>query len=294
MNLKQCFSASISLDNEYCITIGRDVNCWSIRENKKIWCVHPLSNPSNCALSPDSKYIVVKNTQGNIVVLNTEDGAKQESFISKSYGEGSNIEYSTDGKCIIDGSWNGSVIIRDSMTGSLINRYVFTNEMIERVHKVNNGETWFTEHQVKAVDNRPLEDVYLLKWIYPLGSVKPTKIHLGIPSIQYSAITNNCRYLAIVSGTKKIELLVNNFIKNRIIWRKEIECGGSGFSLKWSYDDKYLGSVQKEKIMIYNGINGEIVNQYDIKYPSEIYFASSNKYIVLCSWENGIIQSFSI
>jgi len=81
INLLKCYDADFSYSDDRLVSIGRDLNMWSVSEGRKIWRSHPLSHPSTCSLSDDASRVVVKNTSGEIRLIYTN--REKSIFISR-------------------------------------------------------------------------------------------------------------------------------------------------------------------------------------------------------------------
>ncbi|GHV08538.1 hypothetical protein FACS189485_20140 [Spirochaetia bacterium] len=295
IKIKQSFEVRFTEDSNNCITIGRDVNFYDIQSGEKIWKVHPLSNPSHLALSPDNNFIAVKNTSGELKILNKKDGSIMNDFIFSCEGEGCNIEYSLDGKFIVNGSWSGLIKIIDSKNGNINKQFYFNGEMIVGILKDQYKNIWYSVHQPKAkFSDKPSENNYIVKWTWPFGDIQPVKLPIDFKEIYHAKLSVSNNYICFIDHFRmRNEIVVANINNYKTIWKNSFERTGSGGAVCWSKDDKYIAAVQKGGITIYESMTGKMVSFYDITYPCDIDFSNNNEYIALGSWENGIISEIN-
>ena len=81
-------------DSDSLLTIGRDVNLWSIRTRKKTWRLHPLKHPSQVAFSPVHA--------ANVSVLNRANG---QIIHTEKLPFACHAAFSTDGAFMAIGAW---------------------------------------------------------------------------------------------------------------------------------------------------------------------------------------------
>src|SRR3954466_3470295 len=82
------FRAAFSDDGIHLVTVGKRVTVWDVAERKRVASVHPFSHELEADVSPDSCWLVVKNTLGDVVVLERETLAERIRLPAKPYREG--------------------------------------------------------------------------------------------------------------------------------------------------------------------------------------------------------------
>ncbi len=293
LKIKISYCAQFGPDNKTCVVIGRNLVLWDIETRKKIWEVKPFTHLSNCSFSPNGELIAVKNTSGNIAIIDRFSGKINEEFNIKPKGEGSNIVFSSDGKQLIDGSWSGLLEIREVSTGIVCWQKQFSNEMVRRISHIN--DLLITEHQPKTTElaNYP-ENAYFLKWVWPINNSSPKRLLFDFPFLYFSSLNPSGNHLAVVSGIKgtiENQLSVIDIESSRVIWTIPVVFG-TGCNLCWSPNGEYLASVQKEGFDFYNGSDGTLAGQHQMEYPSGVAFSSDCSLIACCSWKEGLIIPF--
>src|SRR3954466_1674879 len=111
------FRAAFSDDGIHLVTVGKRVTVWDVAERKRVASVHPFSHELEADVSPDSCWLVVKNTLGDVVVLERETLAERIRLPAKPYREGTAIRFSPCGAFLVDGSWAGDLLVRDATRG---------------------------------------------------------------------------------------------------------------------------------------------------------------------------------
>src|SRR4051794_2270587 len=114
------FRAAFSDDGIHLVTVGKRVTVWDVAERKRVASVHPFSHELEADVSPDSCWLVVKNTLGDVVVLERETLAERIRLPGKTYGEGAAIRFSPCGAFLVDGSWAGDLLVRDATSGQVV------------------------------------------------------------------------------------------------------------------------------------------------------------------------------
>ncbi|GHV57195.1 hypothetical protein AGMMS49579_22710 [Spirochaetia bacterium] len=295
IKLKRSFEVQFTEDSNNCITISRDMNLYDIQSGEKIWRVHPLSNPSDLILSHDNNFIAVKNTVGEIKIINKNDGSIMNNFAFEREGEGCNMEYSLDDKFIVNGTWSGVVKIIDSNNGNINKMFCFHREMIVGILKNKNKNIWYSVHHPKAkYSDKPHENNYIIKWTWPFGDIQPVKLPIDFHEIDNAKLSISNNYICFIDhfGSRH-EIVVVDINNYKTLWINPFEYAGSGSAVCWSKDDKYIAAVQKGGITFYESMTGKIVSFYEIKYPCAIDFSNNNQYIAIGSWENGIISEIN-
>jgi WD40 repeat protein len=295
LKIKTSYEVAFSPDGLTVLALGRDISLWSINDRKKQWRVHPFSHPSNGTFSPDGKSIAIKNTAGQIVVLDAATGVTEFDFKNQSEGEGSNVCFSPLGDQLIDGSWDGLLTVRSRCSKEILFRTQFLGEMVTRIHKSNTGDFFISEHHPKATTyDKPPGNCYFLKWTWPIGSVEPKRIPFNAPFVKSSALHPTGRCMVVVYGAPQNKMVLFDLSGGDIRWIQEVQFGGSGSSLKWSHCGQFVGAVQGDRIAVYYFKDGALIESRGLPYPSDVDFSPDTSLIAFGSWQEGFVEDFAL
>src|SRR5262245_55341837 len=150
------YTVAFSRDGGLLATLGRDVFVWDVALKSKLVRSHPFAHPSDAAFSPDQRHLAVKSTSGQIVIIDAQSGQIAVDFKNTADGEGSNLQYSSCGEYIVDGSWSGRLAVRRAGSGAHEFVQEFGGNSIRSVHGSRDGRRWIIAHGCKAIsDDRP-------------------------------------------------------------------------------------------------------------------------------------------
>ncbi len=291
--IKASYEVEFSPDGTRLVSLGRDVNLWSVRERRKIWRVHPFSHPSMAAFSADGAQIAVKNTAGQIVLLHADTGKVLVDFKNQAEGDGSNVVFSPCGEQLIDGSGNGAIVARSLQHGKILFKQEYRGQMISRIHLSSNGDFLLSEHHpVATVSDKPPADCFFQKWSFPLKGHLPKRLPIELPFIASSALSACATQLVVVYGAPPVEMVCIDLDSGSILWRQAVNLGGSGNAVRWSPCNRLIGSVQKHCISIYRSHDGMMLTRYPLIYPSDVAFSFDSQFIALGSWKEGVVAPF--
>ncbi len=109
----------VTEDEKMIATIGESkiVRFYDMETKKMIQEVKGLENTSYSAISPDRKKIAVKNTSGTIAIISMETG-EMLSINRMGNCEGYQMQFTSDGKGILDHDWNGKIMLLDLETNT--------------------------------------------------------------------------------------------------------------------------------------------------------------------------------
>jgi WD40 repeat protein len=167
------FRVVFSDDGRHLVTVGRRVTVWDVGERRRVESVHPFSYESAIDITPDGSHVAVKNTRGDLVVLERDGLAERLRLAGKPYGEGSPVRFSPGGAFLVDGSWAGDLLVRDARTGEVVvHEHV---GQVSTLHCTRDRTRWiYTAHGVGLVTRSwPFSDneaVPIFRSKTPLGA----------------------------------------------------------------------------------------------------------------------------
>ncbi len=290
LKIKGCDRVAFSPDGTRLACFARFVAVWDLAKRIKTLKSHPLSYPAAVCFSPSGDQLAVKSTSGRIVVVDPEDGGILCDFLNFKDGEGSNILYSPCGEFLIDGTWKGRLLVRRVNSGKIEFVQEFPGEMITRVHSANRGATWIIQHGPKCTSyDSPPPPEYFSIWEWPIQKESFGTFRQASPFVRSSAVTQDGELLALVYGAPPRTLAVYHLAAGKQIAHTSVEIGGTGSTLNWSRDCRYLGSVQRHRVVIYS-VDGLLkILEHSLPYASDINFSPQGDLVAFGSWEAGVV-----
>ena len=170
LKLQSCYNLSFSGNGELLVTLPRNIVVWDVAARTKRFRVHPLSNPSHCDVDPSGEIMALKNTSGQIALINANDGSFILMLDSSKNNEGFNILYSPCGQYLSRWILGWGLTVRSAITGNAEFQKVFPHEMIAHVIRTRDN-TWFIVHQPKTnAYDKPPDRAYVSVWSWQFTS----------------------------------------------------------------------------------------------------------------------------
>jgi len=264
---------------------------WSVTDRKKIWKNHPLSHIAHCSFSNNGTKIVIKNTSGEIKIINSENGNEDDNFSSQTAGEGSNVIW-VNNEYILDGSWSGFLVVRDVKKGNIVWLKHFKDEMIKKVFMNQSKTRFITQNQPKVnCEKRNEYGSYFISWELPFSDITGNQFEIPLDAIHDVSFCSNFNKCAVVHSRNPFKLTLYDMQSENILWSKETQNTGHGFCLSWSNDERVISVFNDNKIQFLKSDNGEIISEYVVPYACAIKYSKNN--LAICSWENGRLISIS-
>ena len=286
LRLPMGYGICCSDDGSTLACLGRRVNVFDLQNRKRIWSGHPFSHPSHAAFAPQGKTLVVKNTSGRILVLDSASGATIHDYKNQKEGEGSEVFFSPDHDKLIDASWNGVITVRGLCDHTIMKQQSFPGEMIIRISHDSVRRTWLFEHhpKVRPGENRPLPPYWtLLKW--PIGPQVAKVLTTDTDIIGSSTLSPDASRICYACTRRRqgtwIKIAPRSSDGEIIASSDEIKIGGTGSQLAWSSDGTDIGSVQSRRFVFYLASNLSTAGEVTCTYPSSI--CSCPEAMMLCS-----------
>lgn len=274
--------------------LSRRVNMFELSSRKRIWSVLPFSHASQAAFSPDGKILVLKNTSGRILALDSATGNVMYDYKNQNEGEGSEVLFSPEGDRLIDASWKGVITVRKLLERTIVTQQSVPGEMIVRISHDSIRRTWLFEHHpvVRPGENWPLPP-YLTIEKWPIGEHTAKVISLDLDMIASATLSPDASKICYVCRRRSLGswIKVAKAANGETLARsEEIKTGGTGSELAWSSDGKYIGSVQKQRFVFYNASDLSVIGEVPCTYPSSICFSPIKDEVVLGSWKASVLM----
>jgi WD40 repeat protein len=282
------YAVAFSCDGRLLATLGRDVSIWDLALRSKMLRVHPFSHPSYAAFAPDQHSVAVKSTSGQIVVVDAQSGQIAVDFKNAADGEGSNLQYSSCGSYVVDGTWGGRLAVRRASTGALEFVQHFHGEMIRSIHGSDDGKCWIIAHGAKSTsDARSPASDYFSVWGWPFSTGGYRILPQRIAFSRSSALSPDGTLLAAIHGAPPDTLSVFQIEDGACAGDVSIRSGGTGHALGWSTDGRLLGSVQDQRIVFYTWPGLRKMRELALAYPSDVAFSPRADVLAVGSWKIG-------
>ncbi|MBN2702557.1 MAG: hypothetical protein JXR29_14020 [Methylothermaceae bacterium] len=284
LQLKKCYDVAFSNDSSLLVTLSRDVVGWDVGSRAKRFRVHPFSHPSSCAIDPSGAYIAAKNTMGQIIVVEAQEGELVQVLDAEGESEGSDICYSPCGEYLVDGSWTGFLTVRSVATGDIVFQQHFVNEMItEAVHNAS-GDTWCFAHRPVAVDGRKPRRDYISIWQWPLSA----------PADVFTSPDRRMRSMALSPDGKRLCLLGDQVYVHRLSDKEPLVSSpvngvSAGSEAAWSPSGEELATVQRHSIVLHHPDTLETKQVIALDYACSVAYSPDEAHLAVGGWSNGLL-----
>lgn len=254
---------------------------------------NPFPHPYHACFSSDDSRLAVKNTAGQIAVLNLREGTAVRSHWP--HDEGASLYFSVRDEYLVDGSWSGNIHVRDSATLASASQFQFPGEQISEVSSSADRMTWVFAHVPKT---RPGENYgdspYLSLWQWPLE--RPRAILPSQMDILYAASVSPCgSFIALVGHRRRTKADVLSIMSSdgQLLRETSTSMGGTGSRTRWSSDGRFVGTVQAEGFAIFRASDLARRARVDVKFPSDLAFLESGQ-LAIGTWEYATVVQVQI
>jgi len=286
LKLRKSSEVKFSGSGALLVTLARDVVVWNVQSQTKRFRAHPFKHPSNCSIHPDDSQLVVKNTAGQIALLDVSDGRLVRMLNQDGENEGSNIVHSACGNYLVDGSWNGMLTVRSSQNGEVAFQQAFPGDMLTHIARSRLGNKWYVLHWPKArADDQPPPPSFVTVWDWPLAAATD---HLTMPvdHIYSIELSTDGSQLCLL-GTDSVDVM--RLIDKQIMASTTYEYGGTRFAAAWSPDGEEIVTVQKDGFVFRDVGSLKPVRRIDLPFASDVAYSSDGRLIALGSWTGGML-----
>ena len=283
LKLKLTFHAVFTNCNKNILTLGKKTALWDIAQRKQLWSVCPLKNSSSISIDRLGKRVAVKNTQGQICVLDAKTGKIVFDHMNKSEGEGSNLLFTHDCKSIIDGSWEGVLTVRNASKPKFTDTRVFDENMITQI------ATHRTTPVFAIFRNRIMTDestVTLWKEGTPLGKAKTLR------RFELFTAVNQCMaptmptptQVFIADGTK---ILRFNTVRHETV----VDIGGADPIIAIDYDpiNRAFAIATESRAFVYRLRDQTQHELHEDDHLCDIRFSPDSGMVAVGSWGSGLV-----
>jgi hypothetical protein len=279
------FSIKFSPNRETVVALGRSIYFASLKDMKRTGKCHPFSHSSNFDFDPSGKYIAIKNTGGEIAIVDCEKMEVVKYLGGKSDGEGCELYYSPCGEYLISGTWGGKFKILNINSGFEEN-YAYEGQMISSLSCSKNKEQWLVVRNTKY----PLEINYFLEiWSWPFNISAPKLVELGNLNVLGAAMSPNGEMAALATYS---EVLIFNLKDSKKILSFKKDGGGTGTSIFWFGNNQNIAFNTKNGFSIVSLAQTENELVLVHKCPVSLNYSSELQLLAISTWEKGTVEHF--
>jgi hypothetical protein len=293
IKLPTSYEVCVSPQERLIAAVGRNVVVADLLTRKRIASWHAFSHPDHVAFSPDEKLLAIKNTSGEVAILDLATGDVRARSRPKIRDEGAAIYFSPCGTCLVDGSWSGKIRVRKVDDLSVVNEFAFPGEMITEVSASLDGSRWMFGHKPKTpADAQFGAPPYLSIWTWPFREPLATipssfdNVYAAqlAPSAQHVAVVGHCR----ANHAHELRLLA---LSGDVVASAAVSLGGTGSKTRWSRDSRLIGTIAAHEFRVLAVPTLNTVASIPAEYPSDIAFIGNNTEVFLGSWKWGRVDA---
>lgn len=292
LKLPSSYAVAVSSSQDFVAAAGRNVVLASLLHRKRLYSVHPLSHPSSLSFSPDAAHLVVKNTLGEIVVLDVAEGAATARFTPPEREEGPRIYYSPTGCQLAHVTWSGRLRIHRTLDLAVEQEREFPNDMLFDLSVSATRELWLVAHRSGGSRNPAIANsTQLSLWRWPL--VEPiATFDFGQDHLLTASLSPCGSYIAIARqffGPPRYELVLFSAEHGREMAVTPIDIGGSGSRIGWADDSSAVCATVRGGFAVFSLPSLALEKSLRYQYPSDMAFINSNRALVVGTWELGTV-----
>jgi WD40 repeat protein len=282
-----------SPDGHYVVSIGRNVVLWDLRTRKRVTHCHPLQHPSHMDFSKDGKLLAVKNTSGQIVILNVPNLDTLSVIKGKSRKEGCQPLFSPCGRFLLDGSWDGRICIHDWRRQDVELEESHSNSMIVSITSSGSRDFFGYAVSPKATDEySPPGNSSILcrKWPFTnnSGLVLPVQVRWA----STIALSPSGKRILVLQqkAALRFSLVMYEMPSGTVLARRNIQFGAANFSVAWSPDESLVACAEKDKVLVLRVPDLELLDEFPCMYCCHVEFSPDGQKLASGSWTQGEIR----
>jgi len=271
---------ALSRDGAALATLGKRATLWDVGARRRTGSVHPFPHESEIDISPDGERVVVKNTLGDVVVLDAASLNETLRLPGRAYGEGSEIRFSPSGDLIVDGSWNGDLLVRDAAGGEVILHE--RDGMIAELTTTGDRQTWLY--------TRNGSGIVIRRWPFtdhaPMPCTTSGDLMFGGGSSAL-AISNDGRFLA-TTGWERIQTWERDGDRLRVLASCAVPGSGTGTGLSWHPSGRTLAYAGGGQALLLTR-ELRVIWSAPFRYASDVAFSPNGDLLAIGDWSRGAV-----
>lgn len=298
LKLPKCHELAVSPRETFVAVVSREVVVARLRSGERCFASKVLKDPSHVAFDPGETRIAVKNTSGDLAVLDAADGAVRARHKARGYDEGAPVHFSPCGEFLVDASWSGAVRVRRASDLAVVEEFAHPGEMVTDVSRSADGRTWLFAHQPKATrDDEPPPDAYLTVWDWPLRQ-PARKLEPGFSRLGAASLSPCGRWIATVAspgflpegGFAPDELRICD-PAGQARWSAPVAYAGTQYRARWSADARLIGTTDASGILVFEAEGLIPHRSFAAEFPSDIAFLDAGTSAVVGSWAKAWVEA---
>jgi len=287
LKLSSSNEMAFSPDGKQLATMGRNLSFWDVPTRTKRFKINPLPYLSYGCFSPTGDRFAIKNTLGNIKVLDSASGYELCIFKNQRDVEGSNIFFSPCGSYLIDGSGDGDILVKNIELGIVEFKVSFPGEAISSIQHCPSSDTWIFRHSRPATDyHSPPPPDYFTEWRWPFRKGGFTILAPSELFIRAAAISPDGLMMAMTHGAPPSKLSIMRTEDGRELFNFAVK---SGAHVEWCPRSIYVGCVVDKKVIIIDVRMWRIAAEFPMRYPCTVTFSPTEHKIALGSFRSGLL-----
>jgi WD40 repeat protein len=276
------FKARFSDDGALLATLGQRPTLWNVADRAKLGRGPLLSHSSEVDFSPGGAQFVVKNTSGDVLLVDVQSLDQRAAFSGEPFGEGTAIRFSPCGRYLFDGSWSGRLVVRTAETGDVVWEEREPDAAIFHLHGTRDRQTWVYDRWTRPDRRR------LLRRAWPPWENEP--VDLAIEHGLCFAITEDRQRLAVVGHDLEV-WDISAPHEPALLHSSPAAQGGSGDSLAWSPDGGFLVHGADGAGRVFTPELDEVMT-VPVEYVSDAEFSPDGRLLALGDWSKGIVVAW--
>ena len=241
-----------------------------------------VTRPSYICLSNQQEEVAIVTASGQFAVYNFITNEKI--LIDKrSKHETCNIKFSPDDKYLITGDWNGNIYMLDKKNIKVSLLMTINNSMIVNINSINDTFYFLITPKADLESGKIEKKISLLQWKYPFQQDYEI---INFDFYSSNMICTKNEFIIIDNHFDK-ELNVYDISKNKIKSKLKFNDAIEYFTL--SNNLKYLSVISNKKVCLYQFNSLKPICNYSLNYPCYVNFSDDSKYILIGSWESGLV-----
>lgn len=282
------YEIAFSPSREHVVALGRNVVMWDLVTRKRRFSVHPFSHPSHVTFSPDGQQVAVKNTSGQIVILDSETGVVVTDFANRKDGEGVRLFFGPKGDVLVDASWDGVLFVRDVKDGTVLLRE--EGDKFGQLFSVGGNIYAYSTSKLPPSDSEPPppDKIFLRKWPFPLH--QPQELPSTGRTVFSLALAPSASKLAVlfIAPTQGM-LEVTEIANSKVIASTTVDAWNE---IAWSPCESYLACVERNAICIYDAASLLLRYKIPLQYACAVAFSQDGQQVAVGSWEQGYVLTW--
>jgi hypothetical protein len=281
--LPPSYAYAISPSQQLIASVGRKVEVADLSTGLRLPSTHPLSNPIHAAFSHTDSRLAIKNTNGDLAIVDLGTSELVARYKAKGYDEGARVHFSPCDNYVIDGSWSGQIRIRRAQDLQIERTHDFGDEMVTEVSPSANSEVWLFAHQPRTPDGENFApSPYLTLWRWPLTQ-PDARVDTGFDNLYAAALNPKADLIALVGHSRpshsgEIRLLA---LDGRLLASTQLAGAEFGRAARWSTDSSLLGVVTSSGLQILRTSDLSLVESIDDADAHDMAFLDNNKTILV-------------